>query len=283
MTRRSACHRLATVRGRHLRNGFLIAAVLSGTLAGSARAGVQDWELSEVYRGTDPQLRYVELANQVGGCLFPSSTIDLFDGQGQLIDTMTLTISTACHGAPTYIVLASAEAASSFGFPRDGVLSSELPSSGQLCFRSSATYYDCVRWGAISNPIVDLFGPGDSSAATSPAPGRALARTQSTHVVVDDWTEADPTPRQPNDNSTWEPPDAAPIPDAAPTFDAAPPADAGRRTDAAPAQAAADAGNSRYLDLDTVGGGSCACQSTGAGGLSAAFLLILALAIRRRR
>ena len=102
-------------------------------------------------------------------------------------------------------------------------------------------------------------------------PPRVLVRLETESGVVG-WGEATPTPRQPNDGTSWEPPDAGVSPDAAPPIDAGPPVDAGRRTDAAP-RPSLDAGNSRYLDLDTVGGASCGCQSgqaSGAGGLALA-------------
>lgn len=256
-----------------------------GVLTGAGRlvqAGVEDWEVSEVYRGSDPAVRFVELVNLLGGCLFPTSRVDLFDGEGALLATMSLSVTTACHAAPTYILLASAEAAADFGVTRDRALNPELPSSGQLCFRSSATYYDCVRWGTVNQPIVDLFGPQDLSIAVAPPLDRSLARTKTTHVIVLDFSESDPTPRQPNDGSTWMAPDAGVAPDAAPAIDAGPRPDAGRRTDAAP-RVSADAGNARYLDLDTVGGASCGCQSSGSSGVSSLLFVLVALGVFRRR
>lgn len=250
---------------------------------GPVEAGVEDWEVSEVYRGSDPNVRFVELVNLVGGCLFPTSRVELFDGEGALLATMSLSVATACHGAPTYILLASTQAATEFGVVRDRTLNPELPSSGQLCFRSSSTYYDCVRWGTVNQPIVDLFGPEDLSVADAPSLDRSLARIQTTHIVANDFSESEPTPRQPNDGTAWEVPDAGVAPDAAPTVDAGPPVDAGRRNDASP-QMTADAGNGRYLDLDTVGGAGCGCQSSQSSDSSSTLLLALAaLAMIRRR
>jgi hypothetical protein len=255
--------------------------------AGQALAGVEQWQVNEVHRSTngDTALAFVELLNLDGGCLFPTSSVDLYDGAANLIDTMSLTVSTACHGAPTYLLLATQEAASYFAVSRDANLSTELPSAGQLCFSSSSTHYDCVRWGQVSVPVVDLFGPSDSSVVPSPDDNFSLARVGTTHVVFDDWEQADPTPRQPNDGSSWNPPDAGPPPDAAPTFDAGSALDAGPRADAAPrSDARADAGSTLYLDLDTVGGGACACEAGGRDGLASQgpVLIVLFILMLRR-
>lgn len=261
--------------------GFLCVTGLPGA---NAHAGVEHWQLNELHRsaGGDAQIRFVELVNSEGGCLFPTSTVELYDGDGQLVDTMSLTVSTTCHGAPTFLLLATPQAASYFGVSRDGNLSSELPSSGQLCFSSSATNYDCVRWGSVAAPVVDLFGAGDMSAALAPSDGFSLIRELTTHVVSADWNQGAATPRQPNDGTTWEPPDAGPVPDAGVIVDAGPPSDAARRSDAAPPpDARADAQDTRYLDLDAGGGAGCGCQS--ASGQSRAWLVLLALLLFRRR
>jgi MYXO-CTERM domain-containing protein len=253
----------------------------------SAHAGVEDWELSEVHPQSegDPQLRFVELVNEVGGCLFPTSTLNLYDSDALLIDIVSLATVTTCYGAPTYLLLATPEAANYFGVDKDLNLFPELPSSGQLCFSSSSTQYDCVRWGSVATPVVDLFGSSDTTTIGSPADGVSLAREQTTHVVADDWSSASPTPRAPNDGTVWIPPDAGPLPDASPLADAGPPADAARRSDAGPGpDARPDAQNTRYLDLDAVGGADCGCRSSGGqGGGSFLLVLIAMLAIRPRR
>ncbi len=244
-----------------------------------AKAGVEDWELSEVHlqSQSDSGLRFVELVNLEGGCLFPTSTLNLYAADGALIDVVSLSSVTTCFGAPTYLLLASPEASEFFDVDSDIAILSELPSSGQLCFASSSTLYDCVRWGSVSSAVVDLFGNSDMSIAPSVPDGFSLARVQSTHVVVDDWALLDPTPRAPNDGSPWSPPDAGPLPDAGVIVDAGPLPDAGRRSDAGPPpDAKADARNTRYLDLDAVGGADCGCQSGSGGGPFSSVLLLLA-------
>ena len=251
-----------------------------------AQAGVEDWQLNEVHiqSESDTQIRFVELVNLPGGCLFPSSTLNLYSADGTLLDLIPLAQVTTCHGAPTYLLLATPQASAYFGVPSDLAQLGELPSSGQLCFASSSTLYDCVRWGAVTTPIVDLFGDTDTTLAPEPPNNSSLSRVQTLHVVVDDWENLQPTPRAPNDGSVWEPPDAGPVPDAATLVDAGPIADAAERVDAGKADAEPDARNTRYLDLDAVGGGDCGCQHTGsAGGLGYGALLIFALALGRRK
>jgi hypothetical protein len=266
---------------------LLVATLLSLWWPTDVMAGVEDWQLSEVHPQSNgnTQLRFVELVNLEGGCLFPTSTLALYDGDGALVDITSLASVTTCYAAPTYLLLATSEAASYFGVAKDQVLSAELPSSGQLCFASSSTRYDCVRWGNVATPLVDLFGATDTTVASAPTDGLSLSRTQTTHVVFDDWVTDTPTPRAPNDGSAWIPPDAGPLPDAAPLVDAGPPSDAARRSDAGPpADARPDAQNTRYLDLDAVGGANCGCQSSKGQGAGSCLLCVLALlGLRRRR
>ncbi len=250
-----------------------------------AWAGLEDWELNEVHlqSQSDTGLRFVELVNASGGCLFPSSTLNLYSGDGALLDVMALAQATTCYGAPTYLLLATAEASIFFGVDSDVGVLAELPSSGQLCFVSSATHYDCVRWGSIASPIVDLFGSSDTSVVPAPANNFSLIRAQSTHVVNADWLSETPTPRAPNDGSPWSPPDAGPLPDASPSVDAGPLPDAGQRRDAGPPpDATPDARNTRYLDLDAVGG-DCSCQHGGGKGTMVSFLILLGIFARLRR
>ena len=251
-----------------------------------AVAGIEDWEVNEVHlqSQSDTQIRFVELVNLPGGCLFPSTSLHLYAPDGSLLDIIPLAQVTTCYAAPTYFLVATSEASAHFGVVSDFGQLTELPSSGQLCFASSTTLYDCVRWGSVTAPLADLFGSTDFSVAPEPLDNFSLARVQTTHVVVDDWSEISPSPRAPNDGSTWIPPDAGPLPDASPVFDAGPFADAARRTDAGGTDAKIDARNTRYLDLDAVGGGDCGCQHTGAAGsLGYGILIALALMLRRRR
>ena len=201
-----------------------------------------------------------------------------------LLDTQGLTVVTVCHGAPTFIVLATSEAASYFGVPRDGNLSAALPASGQLCFSSSQTNYDCFRWGSVTGPVPDLFGASDTSAIAVAGDGASMVRVSRTHIVAEDWEIAAPTPRQPNDGSAWLPPDAGAIVDAGVTYDAQPRSDAAERSDAgARPDARIGVGNPEYLDLDAVGGASCGCQSSGREHWGSWGLVVLLLPLRRRR
>lgn len=264
--------------------GRLAAWVAVLAAARPAAADVEDWEVNEIVvsAGGNPSAQYMELATPVGGCLFPSSRVEVFDAGGASLGAVGLAASTTCYGAPTYFLVASAGAAAHFGVEADVALNVPLPqSAGQVCFASSATRYDCVRWGPIETAIPDLFGPADQTSAPAPPDGIALARVMTTHVVADDWELAEPTPRAPNDGTPWSPPDAGSVPDASPPGDASPPQDAGPLPDARRSPGASpDARDDRFLDLEAVGG---ACSSAGGDGGLLVALALAPLFGRRRR
>jgi hypothetical protein len=258
-------------------------------LVPAAQAGVKSWEVNEIVAAVDgdPAVRFVELKNVPGGCLFPSSRIEILDGAGALIGVVVPVTATTCFEAGWHWLFATPEAEAALGVPADAPLYWPLPAgAGQVCFVSSTTRYDCARWGTVTVPATDFFGAEDTTSALAIPDGVALARIATTHVVAVDFALQTPTPRQPNDGTPWFPPDAgptpdaAPRPDAAPTPDAAPPADA--RVDAAPR---ADAGDDAYLDVHPVGGATCACRvgRPARGPADAAPFLALALVLVLRR
>lgn len=267
---------------------LLISALLSNK---SAEAGVADWELNEIFQdGNESTRRFIELRNLEGGCLFPSSTIDLYDLNGQLLGIFPLVQSTSCYGAPTYLLLATPEISAQFAVARDGAMNRELPSDGQLCFSSSETNYDCVRWGTVNTPLFDLFGAGDITFTSLSGIDLAQSRISTSHVVSIDWQERALSPRQPNDGSVWIPPDAGPLPDAGPIVDAGVPRDAAMRVDSGSgpspdAQTGVDR-NDRYLDLDPGGGAGCSCNNANSprtgGALFCALFALLGLRRIRR-
>lgn len=250
-----------------------------------AKAGIEAWEMNEVVTsaGGDGAVRYLELANLVGGCLFPTSRVVVYDGAGQVVGSAALVTQATCYGAPTYYLLATSAAVTRFGVAADRQIVPPLPAdAGQACFVSSQTRYDCVRWGPVSTALEDFFGIGDDSSAQAAPDGQSLARTDHTNVVSADWSLLSPTPRGPNDGTPWTPPDAGPTPDAAPPADAGP--DAGARPDAAiipDARPVGDASDQRYLDLDPGGGALCSCRT--GGGAPAVLLLLAAIALVGRR
>ena len=258
----------------------------------AGRAGVEDWEVNEVLvsAGGDSAVRYVELRNLPGGCLFPTSRVSVYDAAGVAIDTQALVPGTTCYGPETYFLLATGAALTYFGTDADVSPAPLLPAAaGQACFISSSTRYDCVRWGEIATPVVDFFGASDTTSATAPGDGVALERVAVTHVVEFDWTLDEPTPRGPNDGTPWTPPDAGPTPDAFPLPDAEPVADAGPQPDAwllPDAGPPGDARNQDYLDLTAEGGAMCSCRGGGSRGAAAGHVALLAVAVivlRRRR
>jgi hypothetical protein len=251
--------------------------------AGPVSADTTDWQVNEVLRageGGDAAVRYVELYNGPGGCLFGASRIEVFDGGGRFLGAAAPFAATTCFGADTYFLFATAAAASAFGVEADHGVVPPLPADGQLCFASSTIRYDCVRWGVVSAPIADFFGPDDASAAVSPPAGIALARVATTHVVSVDWGLAEGTPRGPNDGTPWFPPDAGI--DGGGAIDAGAEADGGEgEVDAAAADAAEpdarpDARNDSFLDLEAAGGASCGCRSGGGGGGGGSVVVVVA-------
>ena len=265
-----------------------LVALLAGV--GGALADVSDWQVNEVLRssGGNSAVRYIELTNPVGGCLFPTSQVRVYDAAGSQLDLVSPVTQTTCFGPDTYYLFATPAATTTFATGADSQMVPLLPATGQICFASSATRYDCVRWGEISGPVADLFAADDETSAPAPGDSQALARIATTHVVVDDWQILDPSPRGPNDGTPWSPPDAGPTPDAAPAPDArvgvdgAPPGDA-----LPPPDGRVDAGSRRFLDVDPVGGAMCSCQLGRARAYpwsgSAITMLLLAAALGRRR
>jgi hypothetical protein len=259
---------------------WIAAAILAA--AGPARAGVSGWQLSEVLPagpGGDPQVRYVELSAPSGGCWFSTTRLDAYDAAGAALGSVAPLSQTTCFGADTYLVLGTAEAGQAYGFTPDHLQVPPLPAAaGQLCFASSATRYDCVRWGAVTAPVHGILGAGDDSSAPAPPAGMALARVATTYVVADDWALATPTPRGPNDGTPWDPPDAGV--DAGPPADAGPPPDA--VIDARPDDGGRppDAADHRFLDLDP-GGGACGCRTARPGG-AWPLVLVVAAGLSRR-
>ncbi len=254
--------------------------------AGPAVAGPAAFRLSELATASassDPAARYVEVEATVAGCVFPSTAVVTYRPDGTLLGQSSPFIAATCFGAGSFILLATPAAQAAFMTAADSGLVPALPgAAGQLCFVSSTTRYDCVRWGAITVPVHDLFDPTDDSSALAPPAGLALTRIADTGVIAVDWQVQTPTPRGPNDGTPWEPADAGidgPTPiDAA--VDARPPRPdgGGGSVDAAPP----DAGNQNFLNLDPGGGAACGCR-TGASPGGALPLLVAALALLRRR
>jgi hypothetical protein len=266
-----------------------------------AWAGVQDWQVSEVVSAVagDPRIRYIELENPIGGCMFPSTRIEIYDAGGGPLGAVAPAATTTCFGPNTFYLLATSDAVAFFGTTADHQIVPVIPrDAGQVCFASSTTRYDCVRWGAITQPVYDFYGGADATTAITPPDGQSLSRIDTTHVVAADWSILSPTPRGPNDGTPWTPPDAGITPDAAVVdaavsdagLDAGITPDAAGPADAAPADARerADARNTRFLDLDPVGGAACGCRVGGRNRLAphlpmAALALLCLVALRRRR
>src|SRR5262245_29023235 len=115
--------------------------------------GIEDWRINEVSgsAGGDTSIRFVELyappSATADNCLFPSSRIELLDGAGNQIGEVYPVTSTICLPGDFYYMFGTLQASAFYGFDFDRTLNLAIPDSGQLCFKSSGTRYDCVRWG----------------------------------------------------------------------------------------------------------------------------------------
>ncbi len=254
-------------------------------VASPAAAGPSAFRLSEVATASatgDPAARYVELFAEDAGCVFPSTEVVAYRADGVVLGRAAPFAATTCFASGTYLLLATPAAQAAFMTGADAALVPALPgAAGQLCLVSSTTRYDCVRWGAITVAVHDLFGAGDDSSALAPPGGLALARVADTDVVAADWRVETPTPRRPNDGTPWEPADAGV--DAPPPIDAAvdarPPRPDAGGLDAAPVAARSQA----FLDLDPGGGAVCGCGAAPGAGTGLVGLLAALLLVRRRR
>ncbi|MBP8807200.1 MAG: hypothetical protein KBG48_24320 [Kofleriaceae bacterium] len=251
---------------------------------GRAAAEPGGFRLSEVATASSAgasAARYVELEATALACVGPSTRIVSYDAGGRVLGDAAPFPSARCIPAGTYFLLATPAAQVAFATTADAALVPPLDlDAGQLCLESTATRYDCVRWGAIGASVADLFGPDDASAAVPAPAGLALARIGELHVVAIDWRVESPTPRGPNDGTPWDPADAgvdAPRPDAA--VDAAL-VDA-RRPDAAQDAVTPDA-SQEFVGLDPGGGAACGC-GTGVGVDGAGLAAAVAAWLARRR
>ncbi|HVV84983.1 MAG TPA: hypothetical protein VHE35_18090 [Kofleriaceae bacterium] len=267
---------------------FVVGLGLSIGGASAAWAGPSNFRLSEVATASatsDPAARYVELENLDEGCVFPSTQVISYRADGSEVGRAAPFTATTCFAAGSFILLATPAAQTAFGTTADASLVPALPGpAGQVCLVSSATRYDCVRWGHVTVPVHDLFDPDDDTSAVPPPGGLALSRVSDTGVIAVDWQVQTPTPRGPNDGSPWDPLDAGidgPPPIAA-GIDARPPRPDGGHgsVDAA----VVDAPPETFLDLDPGGGAACGCRTgaTPGGALPFAGAAVLLL-VRRRR
>ena len=270
------------------RLAIVVAAGLAWTRP--ARAELADVRISEVSPGADgdPNTAFVELAIPASGaCLFPTTRLELFAADGTGLGASALVDTATCLGGPAWLLLTSPDGATHWGVGRDGGLTLALPrAAGQLCLVSTATRYDCVRWGPVTAVIPDFDSSTDMTSAAPLAFDSGLARNGDTGVVADDFALAAPTPRAPNDGSIFIPPDASLLPDAPPPpdaspFDAAPLPDAAPLLDATRPDART---NPPWLLADPgVGGCSISHRPPHASRLTPLALAPLLLLYRRRR
>jgi hypothetical protein len=252
-----------------------------------------DWQ-------SDDQIRFVELSNPAGGCLFPSTRLEVFDAEGQALAFVSPVTVTTCVEPGEFFVFAPPMSADFLGIVADESVLPVLPeSAGQVCLASSQIRYDCVRWGDITTPVLDFFGQSDTTTAALAGPIFSISRTQNTHVIIDDWSSMPLSPGEVNDGEPWTPVDAGPEADAGATPDGgtldAGSLDAGL-SDAGPAPDAfwlpdagshPDSSRNRFLDLDPAGGATCGCASNdeGSSGFLSLLLMlsILLIAMGRKR
>jgi MYXO-CTERM domain-containing protein len=265
----------------------LIAMVLLAAAAAPAAAGPASFRLSEVATASatgDRAARYIELESTDAACVFPTTEVVVYDAAGVSMGRSAPFNTATCFPAGHFVLLATPAAQAAFMTGADSGLVPALPgSAGQLCLVSSATRYDCVRWGNVTVPVHDLFGPTDDTHALAPPAGLALARIADDDVVATDWRVQSPTPRGPNDGTPWDPGDAGvdapPMIDA--MVDARPPRPDGGSGGIDAAQP--DATSQSFLDLDPAGGAACGCRTGASPAASLPFVALALLVLRRRR
>jgi hypothetical protein len=258
----------------------------------TAHASIADWRINEILPAQDQNdgIRYVELyvpPGTTGNCLFPTTRLEVFDAQGLLLGAVMPFASTFCLPGGSFFVFATPAAATHFGLTADAPLGVALPAfAGQVCFASSATRYDCARWGPISEAVGYLRALDDTSSAPTIPDGQALARIGDSGVVAHDFILETPTPGRLNDGTPYRGPDAGPPPDAAVVADAAvPDARVFARPDAPPFTRPDALVDPRFLSADP-GGGGLGCQTAPGrpGGTTTVTLLgLLGRAAWRRR
>src|SRR5262249_39661126 len=93
---------------RMFRWGF---AALLVSVAVPARASIADWRVNEVLASADGDggTRYIELfvpVGTAGNCLFPTTRIAIYDGEGQLLGTVAPFADTVCYAGGSFFLLA---------------------------------------------------------------------------------------------------------------------------------------------------------------------------------
>jgi hypothetical protein len=278
--------------------GVLALAVSLAWTMSIAWAGVEDWRINEVVASAngDPTIRFIELyappSPMADNCFYASTVIEVLDADANLLgSTAPNPAGIQCFPGDTYYIFATNEASAFFGEWKDRGLTTSIPmDAGQICLKSSTTRYDCVRWGNVTNPVVDLTGPADISSAVQFQDGMALARVQDTDVVQNDFVLQGPTMRGPNDGGVWTgAPDASLPPDADTTPDASM-IDARVFADViVPPRIDAREGEPAWYGADPGGGAAITCsvavgtRSHQAPYLLAAALLIVVIRRRSRR
>jgi hypothetical protein len=162
-----------------LRSTFALAAAslacLSGFWAGTASATFHLMQVREVYRGSaaNPDAQYVELQMFASGQnLVAGHALDLYDGTGDKLGTVTFPANVANGANQSTIVVATPQAEAQFGFTADAPLNvaGGIPSIGAVCWEN----IDCVSWSSFSGS--NLPSPAGTPAPAIPE-GMALQRT----------------------------------------------------------------------------------------------------------
>jgi cysteine-rich repeat protein len=117
-------------------------------------------KVTEVFPGTagSPSAQYIVLQMYAAGQnLVNGQTVRVFDAAGTVIGTFTFSANVTNGGSQTRILIATTEAVTLFGIPRDLAMTALIPlAGGKVCFDN--TNVDCVAWGN--------YGPVDGTVGT---------------------------------------------------------------------------------------------------------------------
>ena len=177
-------------------------------LAVPVQASVQ-LKVAEVFPGTvgTPNAQYIVLQMYAGGQnLVNGQTVRVFNSAGSVIGTYTFAANVTNGASQTRILIATTEAVTLFGIPRDLAMTPVIPlTGGKVCFDN--TNIDCVAWGDYS-PVDPTVGTPFSISTCYGGglrQGQALARSlkgnatleasDDTDVSIDDFFFSFPDPR----------------------------------------------------------------------------------------
>jgi len=166
-------------------------------------------KVAEVFPGTvgSPSAQYIVLQMYAAGQnLVNGQTVRVFNSAGTVIGTFTFAANVAIGTSQSRILIATTEAVTLFGIPRDLAMTAVIPlTGGKVCFDNANV--DCVAWGnyapvdaTVGTPfsIPACYGGGlreGQSLARSLKGNSTLEAADDTDQSIDDFFFGFPDPR----------------------------------------------------------------------------------------